>query len=160
MILTVYTASQLDLKGTFDGYGKRWWGLPGIGYLVRGETRPRLFTMDYSNETLIENVLFLNSPYWTTYFTDVNGLEIRHSAIDARRMDDDGHNLIDMTAFNTDGFDVTGTNVWIREFGQTQPKPNQHTISPRPVPPRTYPRHTFLLTRRLRHLEPGRLHRS
>lgn len=35
--------------GTFDGAGKRWWGIPGIGYLVKGEHRPRLFTMDYSN---------------------------------------------------------------------------------------------------------------
>lgn len=45
----------------------------------------------------------------------MNRLEIRHSSIDARRMKDDGHNLIDMTAFNTDGFDVTGTNVWIHD---------------------------------------------
>jgi len=30
-------------------------------------------------------------------------------------MNDDGHNLIDMTAFNTDGFDVQGKNVWIHD---------------------------------------------
>jgi len=29
--------------GTLDGQGERWWGLPGIGYLVREENRPRLF---------------------------------------------------------------------------------------------------------------------
>ena len=27
----------------------------------------------------------------------------------------DNHNIIDMTAFNTDGFDVTGRNVWIHD---------------------------------------------
>ena len=41
----------------------------------------------------------------------MNGLEVRHASIDARRTDYDGHDVIDLTAFNTDGFDVTGTNV-------------------------------------------------
>ena len=27
----------------------------------------------------------------------------------------DDHNIIDMTAFNTDGFDVSGRNVWIHD---------------------------------------------
>jgi polygalacturonase len=38
--------------------------------------------------------------------------------VDARRLSDswdDGRNLIDLTAFNTDGFDVTGNNVWIHD---------------------------------------------
>eukprot|EP00660_Eupelagonema_oceanica_P007384 gene7384-24098_t len=30
-------------------------------------------------------------------------------------MHDDGHNLIDITAYNTDGFDVSGRNVWIHD---------------------------------------------
>jgi len=30
-------------------------------------------------------------------------------------MKDDGHNIIDVTAFNTDGFDVSGKNVWIHD---------------------------------------------
>jgi hypothetical protein len=30
-------------------------------------------------------------------------------------MKDDGHNIIDTTAFNTDGFDVTGKNVWVHD---------------------------------------------
>ncbi len=28
--------------GVLDGQGQRWWGVPGVGYLVRGEDRPRL----------------------------------------------------------------------------------------------------------------------
>ena len=27
----------------------------------------------------------------------------------------DNHNVIDLTAFNTDGFDVSGRNVWIHD---------------------------------------------
>ena len=33
----------------------------------------------------------------------------------ARRTNEDHHGLIDLTAFNTDGFDVTGRNVWIHD---------------------------------------------
>ena len=33
----------------------------------------------------------------------------------AKRTDQDHHGVIDLTAFNTDGFDVTGRNVWIHD---------------------------------------------
>ena len=56
----------------------------------------------------VENLLFLNSPYWTFWVHGVDGLEVRFSEISARRTDIDYHDLVDMTAFNTDGFDVTG----------------------------------------------------
>ena len=35
--------------------------------------------------------------------------------ISAKRTDQDHHGIIDMTAFNTDGFDVSGRNVWIHD---------------------------------------------
>ena len=35
-------------------------------------------------------------------------LKIRDCEISARRTDEDGHGLVDLTAFNTDGFDVSG----------------------------------------------------
>lgn len=102
--------------GTMEGNGGKWWGLPGIGYLVREENRPRLFYLGGgSRSILFENILLHNSPYWTFLADGVDGLEVRNSSIDARRMPDDGHNTIDMTAFNTDGFDVTGRNVWIHD---------------------------------------------
>ena len=41
--------------------------------------------------------------------------EVRHCDIQARRTDADYHDLIDITAFNTDGYDVTGRNVWIHD---------------------------------------------
>jgi polygalacturonase len=106
-------------KGTLNGNGYAWWGFPLIGYLIRGENRPRLLHLRNSKNILIENLLLKNSPYWTFLSDDGDGLEIRFTDIDARRLSskmDDGHNLIDMTtAFNTDGFDVTGNNVWIHD---------------------------------------------
>ena len=35
-------------------------------------------------------------------------VKIRDCEISARRTDEDGHGLVDLTAFNTDGFDVSG----------------------------------------------------
>lgn len=101
--------------GTLDGAGEKWWGIPGVGYLVRQENCPRLITIDYLKQILFENILLKDLPYWIFWVLNVDGLEVRHSKIDARRMNDDGHNIIDQTAFNTDGFDVTGKNVWIHD---------------------------------------------
>jgi len=101
--------------GTLEGNGQTWWGIPGIGYLVRGENRPKLLTMRNSKNVLVENLYLHNSPYWNFLGEHADGLEIRNCHIDARRTKQDKHDIIDMTAFNTDGFDVTGNNVWIHD---------------------------------------------
>jgi len=59
--------------------------------------------------------MFKNSPYWTFWAANVDGLEVKHSSIDARRTNFDGHDLYNLAAFNTDGFDVNGRNVWIHD---------------------------------------------
>ena len=102
-------------KGLIDGNGAKWWGVPGIGYLARGEDRPRLIMLEGGLHNLVENLILKNSPYWTFWAKDVAYLEVRYVDISARRTDSDGHGVIDMTAFNTDGFDVSGTNVWIHD---------------------------------------------
>jgi len=101
--------------GTLEGNGQSWWGIPGIGYLERGENRPRLFQLSNSKDILVENLFLHNSPYWTFWAPGSDGLEIRNTHIDARVTPHDGHDIIDLTAFNTDGFDVTGNNVWIHD---------------------------------------------
>lgn len=101
-------------KGTLNGNGAKWWGFPGIGYLVRAENRPRMMKINNGKNILVEHLLFKDSPYWT-FSADVDGLEIRHSEIDVRRTQHDGHGLIDLTAFNTDGFDFGGKNIWIHD---------------------------------------------
>ena len=103
----IFTSSG---KGTLDGRGKKWWGLPGIGYLERAENRPRLFSMGSAKNVKVENILFKNSPYWTFWAPGADGLEISHCDIFASREDKPtGHGGLELTAFNTDGFDVTGT---------------------------------------------------
>eukprot|EP00041_Stephanoeca_diplocostata_P026189 m.699775 g.699775 ORF g.699775 m.699775 type:complete len:429 (-) comp22906_c0_seq19:2120-3406(-) len=101
--------------GTLYGNGEKWWGIPGIGYLVRSENRPRLFAIDSSQGLLVEKWYLIDSPYWTTLLSNVDGLEIKESHIRAQRDGDRGHDILDLTAFNTDGFDVTGNNVWIHD---------------------------------------------
>lgn len=101
--------------GVMDGRGKVWWGVPGVGYLVRGENRPKLLVLDQATNVTVERLFLKDSPYWTFLASSASGLEVRESKIHAARTGYDGHDLIDMTAFNTDGFDVTGRNVWIHD---------------------------------------------
>lgn len=68
-----------------------------------------------ASQTLVENILFKNSPYWTFLSRRALDLEIRHCDVDVRRDHRDGHDLYDLTAFNTDGFDVEGKNIWIHD---------------------------------------------
>ena len=87
--------------------------MPGVGYLCRGEHRPRLLRFDLTEDLLIENIILQDSPYHTLYLDAVNQVEIRNISIVARRTNKMRHTYIDMTAFNTDGIDVAGSNVWI-----------------------------------------------
>lgn len=65
---------------------------------------------------MIENLYFHNSPYWTIYSKITEGLEIRNIQINNRRNPDaDSHSLIELSAFNTDGIDVEGNNIWIHD---------------------------------------------
>ena len=64
---------------------------------------------------MVENIFFKNSPYWTTSFSDVADVEIRYSKIEARRNSENNHDFWNLGAFNTDGFDVAGKNVWIHD---------------------------------------------
>jgi len=108
----VFTSSG---TGTLDGNGATWWGLPGVGYVIHLENRPRMMRLDDSSNILFENIFFKNAPYWNFYMRNIDGLEVRYCSVDARRTTDDGHGVIDITAFNTDGFDVAGRNVWIHD---------------------------------------------
>lgn len=99
--------------GLLDGQGEAWWGL--IGYFEYLENRPRMLSIGNSQDILVENLYFKNSPYWTVWIWNVDGLEIRNSEVSNRRDNYDGHDFYNLCAFNTDGFDVTGKNVWIHD---------------------------------------------
>jgi polygalacturonase len=99
--------------GIINGNGNQWWG--AYNYFKYGENRPRLLHIKNSSNILIENLLLKDSPYWTFYANDVSNLEIRNTDIDARRTQLPYHSLYDLTAFNTDGFDVRGKNIHIHD---------------------------------------------
>jgi polygalacturonase len=100
-------------KGTIDGNGRAWWG--AIKFLKFQEDRPRILHIKGSKNVLMENLLLKDSPYWTFYAESSDGLIIRYTDVVARWTDIDKHTLIDLQAFNTDGFDVTGKNVYIHD---------------------------------------------
>lgn len=69
-----------------------------------------------SKDIIVEHLLFKNSPYWTFWAEDSNGLIVRYSRIDVRWDEKEKHSLLDLQAFNTDGFDVTGKNVHMHDL--------------------------------------------
>jgi polygalacturonase len=71
-----FTSSNGPNGGLLDGSGGKWWGIPGIGYLLRTENRPRLLAVDNSKSILIENLYFKDSPYWTVFVSGVDGTYI------------------------------------------------------------------------------------
>jgi Glycosyl hydrolases family 28 len=109
------TITSLTQNGVIDGRGSNYWRVPFIGYVEIGEHRPRLLRFDLSSQLLIEHITFQDSPYHTIYLQGVEDVTIRHISIVARRTPIDGHSLIDLSAFNTDGIDVGGTNVHVHD---------------------------------------------
>lgn len=80
-----------------------------------GENRPRLLTISSCTNVLVENLILKNSPYWTFWAPSVHGLEVRNSVVSARRDSSDSHDVYDLSAFNTDGFDFTGRDIWVHD---------------------------------------------
>jgi polygalacturonase len=100
-------------RGTLYGSGESWWGY--IQYLIHGENRPRLFALFNATDVLVEHWSFLQSPYWTFTALDVARMEIRHCTIDNRINHHDSHDVSNLDAFNTDGFDVAGRDIHIHD---------------------------------------------
>lgn len=101
-------------RGTIDGQGKAWWG--AIKYLRFAEDRPRLIHILQSKNLLVEKIAMINSPFWTFWAQNCQGMVVRYSEIDARWDNADRHTLLDLQAFNTDGIDVTGRDVYVHDI--------------------------------------------
>ncbi|CAJ1364548.1 unnamed protein product [Effrenium voratum] len=56
---------------------------------------------------------FVDSAYWTFTALDVARLEVRHCSVTARVDKAPDHDLENLDAFNTDGFDVSGRDIYI-----------------------------------------------
>jgi len=110
LINVTFTSSGF---GTLNGNGGNWWG--AVEYLKIGVNRPRLLHIYNSSELLFQYLLFKDSPRWTVDLSDVARVEIHHCDVDARRDNRPYHDLFDLTAFNTDGFDVSGRDIHIHD---------------------------------------------
>eukprot|EP00912_Choanoflagellata_sp_UC4_P000071 UC4_evm1s51 len=99
--------------GTIDGQGAKWWGIPGVGYLERGKNRPPLFSMEFAVDFIIEHILFYQAPRFNFISTYLRNATIRFCQVYAARDNKDSHTGVDLTAFNTDGFDISGENIHV-----------------------------------------------
>lgn len=97
--------------GTIDGNGASWWGY--AQYLLHREDRPKLLTIQNATDVLVEHWHFEQSAYHTFHADDVARLEIRYCSIENRVNDEDGHSVRNLEALNTDGFDVSGRDIYI-----------------------------------------------
>lgn len=102
-------------RGIVDGHGADYWGIPGIGYLQLVEFRPDLLVMNRTSNALIEYIIFRDSGLYTLHLHDMDNLKIRYTSIVARRTTDASHGGYDLSAFNTDGIDVSGNNVHVHD---------------------------------------------
>lgn len=110
-------------RGILDGGGIEWWTTPGIGYLLHLEDRPKLLQVSNSSDILIENMMFRQSPYWTLWFNNITHGVIRNLWIYARRTMAQTHTIMDWSAFNTDGIDLTSckyihiynASIWVQD---------------------------------------------
>ncbi|GMI07021.1 hypothetical protein TrVE_jg287 [Triparma verrucosa] len=102
-------------RGVIDGSGQVWWGLPLFGYMSTGTARPHLIYVKRAKDFVFENIVLKDSPRWTFVGHGLDNAVIRDCSIVARRTRADGHGMIDLSAFNTDGFDVSGHDVHIHD---------------------------------------------
>eukprot|EP00584_Thalassiosira_punctigera_P006401 CAMPEP_0172531294 /NCGR_PEP_ID=MMETSP1067-20121228/4762_1 /TAXON_ID=265564 ORGANISM="Thalassiosira punctigera, Strain Tpunct2005C2" /NCGR_SAMPLE_ID=MMETSP1067 /ASSEMBLY_ACC=CAM_ASM_000444 /LENGTH=563 /DNA_ID=CAMNT_0013315659 /DNA_START=28 /DNA_END=1716 /DNA_ORIENTATION=+ len=101
-------------RGIISGHGSEYWGIPVVGYVQLMEFRPDLLVLQRSSNVVIEYLIFKDAPRWTLNL-DVDGLVVRYTSVVARRTEKDGHSGLDMTAFNSDGIDLYGKDVYIHD---------------------------------------------
>lgn len=54
----------------------------------------------------------MEAPFYTLQLTNVENVEIHSISIVSRRTEQTTHDFWDLSAFNTDGIDVAGNQVW------------------------------------------------
>jgi len=101
--------------GLLNGNGAAWWGIPGIGYLERGKNRPPMMNIKYAQDFLLEHINFVQAPRFNFGSGGLRNATIRYCHVDSRRTSADSHGAVDLTAFNTDGFDVSGDGIHIHD---------------------------------------------
>ncbi|GMH78956.1 hypothetical protein TrST_g4445 [Triparma strigata] len=107
------TSSSGGGGGMVDGNGESWWGY--INYLIHSEDRPKLLTIYNATDVLVEDWHFRQAAYHTFHADDVARVEIRRCSVDNRVNHRDNHSPVNLRALNTDGFDVSGKDIYIHD---------------------------------------------
>lgn len=121
-------------RGTLEGGGVYWWDLQNIN-----NDRPRLLSIQKSTDLVLERWRFSDSPFWSVWAQDSNGLVVRNcdaiTSIAQYHPEDHGFvyrifrwfwvwiltrfrfttfltRLNTYRALNTDGFDFSGSSVY------------------------------------------------
>ena len=112
-----FTFTSTTQTGIIYGGGSIWYGYLD---LVFTDEKPILFDMSHSKSSNIElsHVTIIEPPYWSTYIK-ADYVHVHHVTILARP-DDMYHGdfytvMRSVSAFNTDGIDVEGDNVYIHD---------------------------------------------
>ena len=93
------TFTSTTQQGIVDGNGATWWGYRN--YVKYGENRPMLFHLYQAKNVIFEHILLKNSPFWSFYAQNVNGLVIRYARVDVRVTPMKYHDLTNLQALNT-----------------------------------------------------------
>lgn len=102
-------------RGLIHGGGPQWWGVPFLGYIKLSEHRPRLFHAHRTVGLVMEHLILQDAPFHSLNLWSVNHVLIHHVSIVSRRTTRDGHGFVDLSAFNTDGIDVSGHNIHVHD---------------------------------------------
>ena len=68
-----------------------------------------------TTELTMNNLVLQDSPFYTLQLTNVQYVHIYDLSIVSRRLQDISHNLVDLSAFNTDGIDIAGHHVHVHD---------------------------------------------
>ncbi len=97
------TDAEISGSGTIDGQGLDWWNK----YPSNTGARPHFIQIDKCTRVLIRDINLQNPPVFTIYMKNGNDTSV---TIDHIRIDTPPS----PTSHNTDGFDISATNVLIR----------------------------------------------
>ena len=113
--IAVTASSSTKRRGLIHGGGSEWWGIPFVGYLQILERRPYFFLFNGTVGLKIHNVVLQDAPFYNLQMTNVKNVEIHDMSIVSRRTHKLTHDMVDLSAFNTDGIDVAGHHVHVHD---------------------------------------------
>lgn len=114
-LLSITNTQGLAIKGNgkIQGNGYSWW----LSVIVNGhDNRPNLIDIEASKDTLFEGITLMNAPQYHINFMDTLNLRIQHIKILVNLTDLNYNESAPIFPLNTDGIDVRGKNVIIKNI--------------------------------------------